>query len=79
MVHARAVVAVVEGAFLLAVGGIVGRIEVQEDLLGGGVLAALAHVEFDQGPGDAQAVLRTRGILQAREGRLAREIRPRFG
>ena len=69
-----AVVAVVARAFLLAVRRVFGGVEVQEDARGRPVLAALAHVGLRQGPGDAQAVPRARGVLQAREGGLAGEV-----
>jgi hypothetical protein len=48
MVHVLFVVAVVEGAFLIAGGGSIGRVEIQEYLFRSAVLASLSEVEFEE-------------------------------
>jgi hypothetical protein len=65
MVHASPVVAMVVGAFLLAVGGVLRRVEVQEHPPGCALLAPSCDVDLANLPGDAQAVFRTWGVLQA--------------
>src|SRR5215211_306113 len=64
MVHTRAVVAVVEGALLLAVGGIVGGIEIQKYPLRSATPTAFSDVKLPESSGDAQTVLRTWSVLQ---------------
>ncbi len=48
MVHMLTVIAMVEGAFLLSVNRIVGRVEVQKHLLGCAALLSLSEVEFKE-------------------------------
>ncbi len=73
------IVAAVVATLLIAVSWVVRRVEVQKEARRRAAPAALSDVELDQGPGDAQAVLRTRSVLQTREGGLARQVRPPLG
>src|SRR5215210_9339529 len=77
MVHVLPVVAVVVGvgAFLVAVGRIVCRIEVQEHTLWSFILLApLPDVELQESLGHPVAVADANRVLQAREGELACEV-----
>src|SRR5215210_124109 len=75
MVHVLPVVAVVVGAFLVAVGRIVCRIEVQEHTLWSFILLApLPDVELQESLGHPVAVADANRVLQAREGGLACEV-----
>lgn len=69
-----AVVAVVVGALLVAVGGVVGGVEVQEDPLRRPPLGALPDVELAQGVSHPKASASIGGVLQPRHRRLAREV-----
>ncbi len=69
------IVAMVEGTFLLPVGGIVGRVEVQKNALGNAtVLGSLADVELHECPSYAVARAGCERILKPRDRRLAGEI-----
>jgi hypothetical protein len=65
---------VLVGTILLAVGRLVGRVEVQENPLWGAMLAALSHVEFKERPSDAQVGSLVRSVLETGDGGLARQI-----
>ena len=74
VVHLLSVIAMVEGAFLLSVYRIVGCIEVQKHLLGSTVLAPLFEIELEDDLGYLMAGASCGRVLEAREGRLARQI-----
>lgn len=79
MVHVLTVIAVVEGAFLISVYRIVGRVEVKEYLLWSTVLATLPQVKFKECLGYSMAGSPGRRILQAGDGRLARQVLSALG
>lgn len=79
VVHMLTVVAMVGRAFLISVCGIIGRIEIQEDLPRSAVLAPLPKIEFEECLGHPVAAAHVGRILQAADGRLAGEIRPALG
>ncbi len=67
----------VQGTFLIAVGGIVRGVEVQEHLLGrSSVFGPHFKVELEDGFGYPAARAPRGRVLQARDGRLARQIGP---
>ncbi len=79
MIHVRPVVAMVVGAFLLAVGRVIGGIEVQKDALGRtAVLHSLSDVELHECLSYPVARAGREGILKARDRRLACEVGPRL-
>ena len=65
------VVAVVEGAFLISVGGIIGGIEIQHYPFRDALLASLFEVELEDGLGYPVARASGGSILKARDCRLA--------
>ena len=79
MVDMLAVIAVVEGAFLLAVGGVVGRVKVQKHPLGHTVLLSLGEIKPEEDLGDSAAGASGGGVLEAADGRLARQVLPALG
>jgi hypothetical protein len=78
VVHVGLVVAVVVGSFLVAVGGVVCGVEVQQNPFGGAFFAPLPDVELAELLSDAQASLGVGGVLQPRDRRLAGEVRSRL-
>jgi hypothetical protein len=68
------VVAVVVTLFLIAVGGIVCGIEVEQDLLWGTILATLGDIHLGQSPRHLVAGTATNRILHPANGGLARQI-----
>lgn len=79
MVDVLSVIAVVLGAFLIAVGGVVCGIEVQKHFLGNTLFASLLEVELEDGLGYSVARAPVGRVLKARDGRLARQIDPLSG
>jgi hypothetical protein len=79
VVHARFVVAMVEGAFLLAVGGIICGVEIQKHPLGSATPAAFSEVELEHRASDAQALPSARGVLKPGDRRLTGEVRVGLG
>jgi hypothetical protein len=75
MVDVLLVIAVVVGAFLIAVGRIVRGVEIQKHLLRRSVFASLAQVELEERLGYLVARAPCGCVLQARDGGLARQIR----
>ena len=75
VVHVLAVVAVVGHPFLLAVGRVVGPVEVQQDPGGRAGAATLAEVQVDQRLGEPLDGVPIDRVLQPREGRLAGQVR----
>jgi hypothetical protein len=73
------VIAVVVGAFLIAVGGVVCGIEVQKHFLGSTLFASLLEVELEDGLGYSVAPAPVGRVLKARDGGLARQIDPLSG
>ena len=78
VVHVLAVVAVVGGPLLLAVGRVVGPVQVEQDPRGRPAPLPLPEVDRAQGHGQAVAGRRPHRVLQAREGRLAGQVGPRL-
>lgn len=78
MVHVAVVVAVEEAQLPLAVSGIGGRVDIQHDLLPGGVRRAMSTEPLQAQPLQTADRFPGRGVLQARERRLRgpRPIRP---
>ena len=79
MVDVLFVVAVVVATFLIAVGGICGRVEVQEYLFRSSVLASLLEVELEECLGHPVASASGGRVLQPGDSGLARQIRPALG
>jgi hypothetical protein len=75
VIHVLAEVAVVGRAFLLAVGGIIGAVTVQQDVLRHAITCPLAEVDLKERPGQPVAGPRIDSVLQAREGGLTGEVR----
>src|SRR5215208_1441641 len=73
MVDVLAVVAVVVAAFLLAVGGVVGCVEVQKNLIWSAVLLSLPEVKLEEDFGYLAARASRGRILHPRDGTLARK------
>jgi hypothetical protein len=65
VVHVLLEVAVVVGALLIAVGGVVGGIEVQDDLLRDAPFGSLPRVELEDGSGHPGAIASGGRILEA--------------
>jgi hypothetical protein len=74
VVHVLSIVAMIGDAFLLAMGGIVRAIEVQDDVVREAVPLPLLEVELHQRQSQAVAGFGVDRILEAGEGRLARQI-----
>jgi hypothetical protein len=74
MVDVLLVVAVVEAAFLLSVGGICGCIEVQKDLLRRATLSSPAYVELKECFGHSVTGSGICRVLKARDGGLAGKV-----
>jgi hypothetical protein len=72
--HVLLVIAVVSDALLVAVRGVIGAIEVEDDALRDPVLSPLLQIELHECHGQAVAGFDVDSILQAREGGLAGEI-----
>jgi len=85
MIHVLLVVAVANrtwliGAFLIAVGGVCGGVEIQEHpLWSSAVFGPLSKVELEDGLGYSVATAPVGCVLKPREGRLARQISPALG
>ncbi len=79
MVDVLAVIAVIEGAFLLSVYRIVGGVEVQKDLLWSAIALPLSKVGLEEDFGYLAARAFVRRVLKSREGRLARQIGAALG
>ena len=73
MVHVLAIKGMVGGAFLRAIGRVVGAVKVEQDALGCARALTLAQIEVDQRDGQAIAGALVHGIVEAREGRLGGE------
>ena len=78
-VHVLAEEAVVGRPLLPAVGRVVGPVEVEHDPLGDAVAPPLAQVDRAQRQGQPVAGAPVDGVLQARERRLAGQVRPALG
>jgi hypothetical protein len=68
------VVAVVEGALLLSVGGICGSIKVQKYFLRSAIFLSLIQVELEENLGYLAARASGSRVLHPRDGRLARKV-----
>jgi hypothetical protein len=79
MVDVLAVVAVVEGAFLIFVSGIVRRVKVHEHPLRGTVLLPLREVKLEEDLGYPVARAPRGRVLHPGDGRLAGEIGAALG
>src|SRR5215210_295176 len=74
MIHVLPIVAVVVGTFLLSMGGVVGRVEVQKHALRGALLPSLCEVKLEEDFGYLVARAYARGVLEAADGGLAGQI-----
>ncbi len=74
MVDVLAVVAVVGAALLIAVGGVVGAVEVEQDALGRAGVLALAQVEQGKRLSQTDAGVAVDRVLHPGEGGLAGEV-----
>ena len=74
MVHVLAIVAVVGGPFLRAMGRVVGPIQVEQDALRHAVAATLLQIGLRQGERQAVAGAAGDRVLQAGERRLAGQV-----
>src|SRR5215210_9284263 len=79
MVHMLTVIAVVEGAFLLSVGGICGRVEVKQHLLGSAVPLSLSQVDLEEDFGCSVAGAYRGRVLHPRDGRLTGKVEAALG
>ncbi len=79
VVDMLAVIAVVVGAFLLAVGRVVCRVELQKHPVGHTVLLSLGKIKPEENLGDSAAGASGGGVLKAADGRLARKVLPALG
>ena len=79
VVHVLLEVAVVVGALLISVGGVVGGIEIQDDLLRDAPFGSLPRVELEDGLGHPVAIARGGRVLEPRDGRLACQVRSALG
>jgi hypothetical protein len=75
VVHVLLIEAVVGDTLLVAMGGIVGAIDIDQHLAGWSVPAALADVEVDERDRQSLDGVAVDGVLQPGEGRLAGKIR----
>jgi hypothetical protein len=73
------VVAVVVAAFLIAMGGVCGRVEVEQNLLRSPVFGAFSRVELEERFCHPVATTSVNSVLQARDGGLRGEIGTRLG
>lgn len=78
MVHGPAVVGVVGAALLVAMRRVVRAVQVQQDPLRAAARTTLAQGGRDQGTGHQRAGAPIDGVLQARHGGLAGEVRARL-
>ncbi len=79
MVDVLLVVAVIEGALLLSVGGIVGSIKVQKYFLRSAILLSLIQIELEENLGYLAARAFSSRVLHPRDGRLARKVGAALG
>ena len=79
MVHVLLVVAMVVATFLIAMGGVVGGIEVQKDFLRSAILAPLCEVDLEEDFGYPVARASRGGVLKPADGRLLARSAPLSG
>ena len=81
VVHVLTVIAVVGAALLLAVGGVVGAVQVEQDVGRHATSGALPLLKVDRHQRLAEPVAGTPvdGVLQPGEGRLAGQVGPILG
>jgi hypothetical protein len=75
MIHVLPEVAVVEASFLVSMHGIVGAIEIEEDMGGSTRPAALPQIQVNQGHGELIARAPVDMVLQAAHGGLTSQVR----
>lgn len=76
VIHMLLVVAVIGAPFLIAIGGIVGAIGIDQDVDGAIGLLALGQIDTEECPGRPVAGLEVNGVLEAGERGLARSGSP---
>ena len=74
MVHVLLIVAMVRGPLLVAMGRVIGAVDIQQDAHGWAVLLPLLQIHPQQRMRQASARLPVHGVLQPGEGRLAGQV-----